>query len=245
MNGGIYHIDGGIYQGIYLGIYQGIYNLDILLIPWYIPWYIAKVVYTTFGVVYTMTQPSRCPLLFLWTLSFPFPSLPLSLPLQAPSFPPSSLGEQISVPGRQLFQSSSSLVVSVSVPPFLPPRRGLPLPRPWALLPSSSNGCPLQPQKGHRRITQHSAMTISTAASGPGRARGPSCDAPSLDSSPLPRDGRLGLEGCGPPLEIPWKHGPLSSESAYSHFDFSGHFRAELRFLVGTDSGLKFETNRP
>ena len=59
MKGGIYHIDGGIYQGIYLGIYQGIYHLDILLIPWYIPWYIAKVVYTTFGVVYTMTQPSR------------------------------------------------------------------------------------------------------------------------------------------------------------------------------------------
>ena len=61
MKGGIYHIDGGIYQGIYLGIYQGIYHLDILLIPWYIPWYIAKVVYTTFGVVYTMTQPSRWP----------------------------------------------------------------------------------------------------------------------------------------------------------------------------------------
>ena len=60
MKGGMYHIDGGIYQGIYLGIYQGIYHLDILLIPWYIPWYIAKVVYTTFGVVYTMTQPSRC-----------------------------------------------------------------------------------------------------------------------------------------------------------------------------------------
>ena len=36
----------------------------------------------------------------------------------------------------------------------------------------------LQPQKleGHRRIAEHSAMTISTAASGPARARGPSCD---------------------------------------------------------------------
>ena len=32
---------------------HGIYLLDILLIPWYIPWYIAKVVYTTFEVVYT------------------------------------------------------------------------------------------------------------------------------------------------------------------------------------------------
>ena len=38
-------------------------------------------------------------------------------------------------------------------------------------------GQPLQ-QKGHRRIAEHSAMTISTAASGPGRARGTSCDEP-------------------------------------------------------------------
>ena len=119
MTGGKYHLYDGIYLVIYLGMLNGINLLDILLIPWYIPWYIAKVVYTTFGVVYTMTQPSRCPLLFLWTLSFPFPSLPLSLPLQAPSFPPSSLGEQISVPGRQLFQSS--LVVSVCLCPSLPP----------------------------------------------------------------------------------------------------------------------------
>ena len=37
---------------------------------------------------------------------------------------------------------------------------------------------PLQPQKGHRRIAEHSAMTISKAASGPARARGLSCDEP-------------------------------------------------------------------
>ena len=61
MTGGIYHLYDGIYLIIYLGMFKlhGIYLLDILLIPWYIPWYIAKVVYTTFGVVYTMTQPSR------------------------------------------------------------------------------------------------------------------------------------------------------------------------------------------
>jgi hypothetical protein len=43
---------------IYHGIYHGIYHLPISYIPWYIP----KVVYTTFGVVYTMRQPStgRC-----------------------------------------------------------------------------------------------------------------------------------------------------------------------------------------
>ena len=52
MTGGIYHLYDGIYLVIYLGILHGIYLLDILLIPWYIPWYIAKVVYTTFGVVY-------------------------------------------------------------------------------------------------------------------------------------------------------------------------------------------------
>jgi hypothetical protein len=40
---------------IYRGIYHGIYHLPILYIPWYIP----KVVYITFGVVYTMRQPSR------------------------------------------------------------------------------------------------------------------------------------------------------------------------------------------
>jgi hypothetical protein len=43
---------------IYHGIYHGIYHLPISYIPWYIP----KVVYTTFGVVYTnhtMRQPSR------------------------------------------------------------------------------------------------------------------------------------------------------------------------------------------
>ena len=38
------------------GIYHGIYHLPLLYIPWYIP----KVVYTTFGVVYTMRQPSGC-----------------------------------------------------------------------------------------------------------------------------------------------------------------------------------------
>ena len=41
-------------------------------------------------------------------------------------------------------------------------------------------------RRSHRvRITEHSAarMTISTAASGPGRARGPSCDGPSLRSA--------------------------------------------------------------
>ena len=33
-----------------------------------------------------------------------------------------------------------------------------------------------QPLQRLRRIAEHSAMTISTAASGPGRARGPSCE---------------------------------------------------------------------
>jgi hypothetical protein len=37
------------------GIYHDIYHLLIVYIPRYIP----KVVYTTFGVVYTMRQPSR------------------------------------------------------------------------------------------------------------------------------------------------------------------------------------------
>ena len=37
------------------GIYHDIYYLPISFISWYIP----KVVYTTFGVVYTMRQPSR------------------------------------------------------------------------------------------------------------------------------------------------------------------------------------------
>jgi hypothetical protein len=38
------------------GIYHDIYHLSFR----YTPWYISKVVYTTFGVVYTMRQPSRC-----------------------------------------------------------------------------------------------------------------------------------------------------------------------------------------
>jgi hypothetical protein len=36
-------------------IYHDIYHLPLLYTPWYIP----KVVYTTYGVVYTMRQPSR------------------------------------------------------------------------------------------------------------------------------------------------------------------------------------------
>ena len=47
-----------VYTMVYIyGIYHDIYHLSL----WYIPWYIPKVVYTTFGVVYTMRQPSRCP----------------------------------------------------------------------------------------------------------------------------------------------------------------------------------------
>ncbi len=46
-----------VYTMVYIyGIYHGIYHLPLLYMPWYIP----KVVYTTFGVVYTMRQPSRC-----------------------------------------------------------------------------------------------------------------------------------------------------------------------------------------
>ena len=46
-----------VYTMVYIyGIYHDIYHLPLLYIPWYIP----KVVYTTFGVVYTMGQPSRC-----------------------------------------------------------------------------------------------------------------------------------------------------------------------------------------
>jgi hypothetical protein len=46
-----------VYTMVYIyGIYHDIYHLL------YIPWYIPKVVYTTFGVVYTMRQPSR------WTM---------------------------------------------------------------------------------------------------------------------------------------------------------------------------------
>jgi hypothetical protein len=46
-----------VYTMVYIyGIYHDIYYLPL----WYIPWYIPKVVYTTFGVVYTMRQPSRC-----------------------------------------------------------------------------------------------------------------------------------------------------------------------------------------
>ena len=60
MKSGIYHKNDGVYLVIYLGISHGTYHLNILLIPWYIPWYIPKVVYTTFRVIYTMTQPSRC-----------------------------------------------------------------------------------------------------------------------------------------------------------------------------------------
>ncbi len=45
-----------IYTMVYIyGIYHDINYLPLLYIPWYIP----KVVYTTFGVVYTMRQPSR------------------------------------------------------------------------------------------------------------------------------------------------------------------------------------------
>jgi hypothetical protein len=45
-----------VYTMVYIyGIYHDIYPLPLLYIPWYIP----KVVYTTFGVVYTMRQPSR------------------------------------------------------------------------------------------------------------------------------------------------------------------------------------------
>jgi hypothetical protein len=45
-----------VYTMVYIyGIYHDIYHLPLLYIPWYIP----KVVYTTFGVVYTMGQPSR------------------------------------------------------------------------------------------------------------------------------------------------------------------------------------------
>ena len=46
-----------VYTMVYIhGIYHDIYHLPLLYIPWYIP----KVVYSTFGVVYTMRQPSRC-----------------------------------------------------------------------------------------------------------------------------------------------------------------------------------------
>jgi hypothetical protein len=46
-----------VYTMVYVyGIYHDTYHLPLLYIPWYIP----KVVYTTFGVVYTMRQPSRC-----------------------------------------------------------------------------------------------------------------------------------------------------------------------------------------
>ena len=68
---------------------------------------------------------------------------------------------------------------------------------------SRCNGCPLQPQRGHRRIAEHSAMSISTAASGPGRARGPSSDrdAPGGGSGPglsAARRGCLSTAGtCG------------------------------------------------
>jgi hypothetical protein len=45
-----------VYIMVYIyGIHHDIYHLPL----WYIPWYIPKVVYTTFGVVYTMRQPSR------------------------------------------------------------------------------------------------------------------------------------------------------------------------------------------
>jgi hypothetical protein len=56
-----------VYTMVYIhGIYHDIYHLPLLNIPWYIP----KVVYTTFGVVYTMRQPSRC----LCNFSSPFVS---------------------------------------------------------------------------------------------------------------------------------------------------------------------------
>jgi hypothetical protein len=42
-----------VYTLVYIyGIYHDIYHLPILNIPWHIP----KVVYTTFGVVYTIRQ---------------------------------------------------------------------------------------------------------------------------------------------------------------------------------------------
>jgi hypothetical protein len=53
----VYTIIVMVYTMVYIyGIYHDIYHLPFLYIPWYIP----KVVYTTFGVVYTMRQPSRC-----------------------------------------------------------------------------------------------------------------------------------------------------------------------------------------
>ena len=46
-----------VYTMLYgYGIYHDVYHLPILYIPWYIP----KMVYATFGVVYTMRQPFRC-----------------------------------------------------------------------------------------------------------------------------------------------------------------------------------------
>jgi hypothetical protein len=45
-----------VYTIVYIyRIYHDMYHLPLLYIPWYIP----QVVYTTFGVVYTMGQPSR------------------------------------------------------------------------------------------------------------------------------------------------------------------------------------------
>ena len=45
-----------VYTMVYIyGLYHDIYHLPLLYIPWYIP----KVIITTFGVVYTMRQPSR------------------------------------------------------------------------------------------------------------------------------------------------------------------------------------------
>jgi hypothetical protein len=46
-----------VYSILYVnGIYHDIHYLAVLHIPWYIP----KVVYTTFGAVYTMGQPFMC-----------------------------------------------------------------------------------------------------------------------------------------------------------------------------------------
>jgi hypothetical protein len=59
---------------IYHGIYHGIYHLHFCL-----PWYIPKVVYTTFGVVYTMRQPSRCRRVVIWASDarmFPYRTSP-------------------------------------------------------------------------------------------------------------------------------------------------------------------------
>ncbi len=52
-----------VYTMVYIyGIYHDVYHLPLLYIPWCIP----KVVYTTFGLVYAMGQPSRCQVVTVW-----------------------------------------------------------------------------------------------------------------------------------------------------------------------------------